>query len=487
MDAGGGSGELARTLTRAWPDEVAVVGLVARAADGPRPCEAAARLADASAADRRTLLANLAGGEPDLDGRLGVVVEEGLQAAGRSGRTLRDVARRPDGRRFLYLPAGRARGRDEGDGDASKARLVALMGRVAERVRRRGGRLLLFLREEESWPDALTRLMDGVVLLDRAALPAWEGGVPRVLGRLPGPSGRRGRADAGPRASGAATGPEREPGERSAPGDEQAEPRSWRRHRRSAGLPWTRIAAGVAAIVVLAGGWWWLARRTLPADGGGGEGAARPAGADTAPAVDIAAGAEVDTTGAGGDTAGATAGSTGPADGVPDPLRSSPELPYSVLIASYAEWSQARRRLDEWRDPSGPVYYVAPTRLRGGLYWRLFAGALADRASGEALMERLVEQGRKNRVRAWDVRPVDLAFLTGTEDSRAAADERVVRLEGQGVPGYVLPAAADGDTVWAVYAGGFESSEEAAELRGLLREAEIEAELVTRRGERDRR
>jgi cell division septation protein DedD len=483
MDAGGDRPGTGRPEAGRWPDDAEVVALVVPSDAGPEACELAAEAAEESRRDRRTLLANLAGPSPDLDGHLGAAAEEGLFDAGRSGRSLREIAVRPPGRRFVYLPAGRA-GRPAGDDRAVRARLAGLMTRVAGRVRDRGGRLLLFLSEEGGWPEALPGLLDGVVLLEGAVVPAdWDDRAPEVLGRRPPETpeadGDRAPADASDR-EGPDVGAGAVPAGLEAPADPGPEgPDAWRRHRRSAGFPWARVGLGAAAVLALAAGWWWLVREAGPATGSGGDAAA----------VEVAVDSTAET--AGGADAGADGG---PGDAAPDGSRSgaaaleaAPELPYSVLIASYAEWSQARRRLEAWRDPSGPVYFVAPTRIRGGLYWRLFAGAEADRASGEALMEELVEQGRKDRVRTWDVRPVEFAFLTGTAGSRSGARSRVREMEERGLPAYTLPAASGADTTWAVWAGGFESREEASDLRALLRDAEIEAELVTRRGESDTR
>lgn len=490
MDAGGDRPGTGRPEAGPWPDDAEVVALLVPSDAGPEACELAAEAAEESRRDRRTLLANLAGPSPDLDGHLDAAADEGLFDAGRSGRSLREIAVRPPGRRFVYLPAGRA-GWPDGDGRAVRARLVGLMTRVAERVRDRGGRLLLFLSEEGDWPEALPGLLDGVVLLEGAGVPAaWDDRAPEVLGRRPPGKGEAGR-DGAPRGASERAGPDvgadAVPAGLEAPSDAgPGSPGAWRRHRRPAGFPWARVGLGAAAVLALAAGWWWLVREAGPATGSGGDAVAVEVTVDSAAetADGDGAGADDGTSAADGATAGAADGGAGDADAA---LEAAPELPYSVLIASYAEWEQARRRLEAWRDPSGPVYFVAPTRVRGALYWRLFAGALPDRAAGEALMGELVEQGRKDRVRTWDVRPVELAFLAGTAGSRSGARSRVRGMEDRGLPAYTLPAVSGADTTWAVWAGGFESREEASDLRALLREAEIEAELVTRRGDSDTR
>ena len=479
------------------------MALVAPSGAGAADYESASSLADASADDRRTLLANLS---PDrgLDEHLGVPEGEGLLQLGGEGLSLRDVARRPPGRRFVYLPSGST----GGGSPARHAGLLALMIRTEERIREQGGRLLLYVPDDAGWAEPLADVLGGAVLLGDAARPPDAGDALPTLARFPA-----GEGDDGPDAPSPETAVVGEApslgGEAGSPGDGEDGPpgrgpmplavpaegsgeeeggdardrgesgsgreeRAWRRHRRSGGLPTARIVVGGLVVAALAAGWWWFARSALPEDPGRTRDAAAREAGDAAPA------------GSARSTPPPAASSgerTAPPPGAEDVAAAAPELPYSVLIASYAQWEQARRRLRRWREPGGDVYFVAPTRVRGGLYWRLFAGALPDRPSATALMERLVEEGRKDRVRAWDVRPAGLAFRVSVEGDREAAASRAEEMSGRGLPAYVLAATADGDTVWQVYSGGFESPGAAADLQRMLGESEIEAELVPRRGE----
>lgn len=299
-------------------------------------------------------------------------------------------------------------------------------------------------------------------------------------------------------------------GETGDEGDAAGEPGSgdgWRRHRRSSSPPWGMIAAGAAAIVLLAGGWWWLAGRAadVGADAGdrvaaaGGAGAA-PAAADDstdpadsteeagAPAAGAAEAAEAESDargsgGADGADDGGPGDAAGTSTGAEEAVASALELGHSVLVASFSSWPVARERADRYRDEQGGVWLVAPTPVRGSLYWRLFAGALPDEGAARELMTRLVEEGVKDRARAWDVRPTTLAYRLGTAPDRAGAEERAASLRERGVPAYVLPAAAAGDTVWQIYAGAYASRGAAARLGEMLEAAGVEAELVTRRGE----
>lgn len=263
---------------------------------------------------------------------------------------------------------------------------------------------------------------------------------------------------------------------------------SWRRHRRSAGPPWAKIAAGVAAVLLLGVGWWWFAGRAADAGGeasGGTPDASReavaaadsPAASEEAPVQD-------------GDTAVA-AGEAGDGAGASDPsadaVASAPELTHSVLVASYSDWPAARDRAEELRSGRGGTWVVAPTPVRGTMYWRLFAGALPDAASARTLMEELVRGGVKDEARDWDVRPASLAWRLGVETDRSEAASRAADLRDRGIPAYLLPAAAGADTAWQVYAGAYESREAAGRLGGMLEEVGVEGSLVTRRGERSGR
>ena len=318
-----------------------------------------------------------------------------------------------------------------------------------------------------------------------------------------------------------------EPGEGEDEGDEGegsgrgpgADRGEWRRHRRRSGPPWGKIAAGAAVILLLAGGWWWLAARSGPADGAGAEPAGTAvadAGAaeiavDTAAGRDAAVGREAapdrdapagrdsavgrDTTAGGADGASETEGEAADAsdersadDRRPeDVVASAPELSHSVLVASYSSWPVARARAERLREETGGTWVVAPTTVRGSLYWRLYGGAATDRAVGLRLMERLVERGVKDRARDWDVRPTSLTYRIETVRERTVAGERAAALRDRGIPAYVLPAAADGDTVWQICAGAYESRRAAGRLGDMLLAEGLGAELVTRRGEGDDR
>jgi cell division septation protein DedD len=158
------------------------------------------------------------------------------------------------------------------------------------------------------------------------------------------------------------------------------------------------------------------------------------------------------------------------------------ELPYSILMASYVDREDAegqRRTLED----DGGLYLVAPTLIRGRLYFRVFAGAMADRFHAEELMRELVASGRKERARDWDMRPANLTFDLGTFASEDDATEVRDRLHEMHLPAYVLTDGAVPAPAYKVYSGAFETEEAAAVLDSLLRSSAQDAILVVRRGE----
>jgi hypothetical protein len=158
-------------------------------------------------------------------------------------------------------------------------------------------------------------------------------------------------------------------------------------------------------------------------------------------------------------------------------------LPYSVAIASYSSFEDALARQNEWTRPDMPVY-VAPTPVRGVVYYRVYAGILPEREQAEELLARLVREGIKDAVRAWDVRPAQYAFSFGVYGSLRDARAVVETLLGQRVPAYWVPAPGEpGDgPAYHVYAGGYEKRDDAGPLGELIERAGLDAELVERVG-----
>ncbi len=155
-----------------------------------------------------------------------------------------------------------------------------------------------------------------------------------------------------------------------------------------------------------------------------------------------------------------------------------------MAIASYSSMDDAVARQREWTRADLP-FYVAPTVVRGVVYYRVFAGMLPGRQPAEALMAQLVDEGIKDTARSWDVRPAGLAFDLGTYASSQEARTVLETLFGHGVPAYLVPAAGEtaADSIaYRIYAGGYERSEDARPLRERLERAGFKFELTERVG-----
>lgn len=496
----------ARLLARQVPPDARVVALVfpGHAADR------AARAADAVAAGvarrrEHTLLASCEAAGGSLDALLGASDSSGFAAALRGDLRLTDVAVRREDRPYVYLPAGRHP--PEPNDLVTDPTFQAFVARARDR----GGSLLLFLPEALISVPEVAELLDGYVALGPVrALPAgpvpalarmaFEPEGPEALDVPEAPGGSAvgdgsealggPAADDDPEAEATAylgpelrDAPEGEPAPAPAPaiepepspsdaaaggveppegaesaGPEAAPGRSgaWSRHRERARIPVVRIAVGALVVALLVGGWWIFAREAAAPGPLGEETTGQAALEEPTPAEARSLLAAVD---------------------------AAPELPYSVLIASYAAAQDARDRLARLRGSGDGLYFVAPTPVRGAIYHRVFAGARADPEAGRTLMQELVESGRKESASTWDVRPAGLAYRLGVYRTEESAAEATRRLEEAGVPAYVLSAGRDGERAWQVYAGAYESEAAARPMAALLERAGRRAELVMRRGE----
>jgi cell division septation protein DedD len=160
----------------------------------------------------------------------------------------------------------------------------------------------------------------------------------------------------------------------------------------------------------------------------------------------------------------------------------APELGHSVMIASFTVAADANERLRQLRSADGGFYFVSPTPVRGIVYHRVFAGALASRGEARTLMDALVASGVKGEAGAWHLRPATLAFDLGVYSDRAAADRRIEELTASAIPAYALTATGEVGQVWRVYGGAYVNDNESVPMAQLLFEAGESVELITRRG-----
>jgi septal ring-binding cell division protein DamX len=248
----------------------------------------------------------------------------------------------------------------------------------------------------------------------------------------------------------------------------------FRRSRRRRIAPFAVAAAAAALVFAL---WQTVGSRQIPEGPADLEAAAETAstGGQATPAAETVEPAEV--------------AETGSEEGPEEPAAGGTRLrevglPYSVAIAAYSSLDDAVSRQREWTRADLP-FYVAPTVVRGVVYYRVFAGMLPARESAEELMARLVRDGIKDTSRGWDVRQAGLAFNFGTYASSQEARAVLETLFGHGVPAYMVPAAggAGADSIaYRVYAGGYERPEDAGPLREDIEQAGFDVELVERVG-----
>jgi len=439
-----------RAATR-LPADARIIALLSD--EGPGLSRAVVEVATGIAEQRgRTLVLGLGVAGEALDEGLGTADAPGLAEVLSGEAKLTDVTHRSPERRFLYLPRG---GSSELPSPSGVRSLI-------ERVRAAGGTLLV------------------VMAGDRGGLPAEWFDMDLEIAGPAAPSSPSARPDSMP----ADTMPEDEMSPVAMPADAMSERTRWGRHRLKQRLPLPRFAVAGAALVALLAGWWLLARVVTRSSTEG----TLPAAAVSTEAIDVGV-----TAGDGGAYAedqgeASTEREGGPSAEAPMTLAdlvaagTGPELPFSVLVASYARPADAFARARSLSDGS-ILFFVVPTRVRDKTYHRLFAGALPTRDSARALMGELMGRGIKEAISNWDIRPASLGYLLSVHASREAARAAERELLESGIWAYTIPLVAAGDTVHQVYAGAYERSEAAAALRAQLTEAGVDAELVPRRGE----
>ena len=469
----------------------------------------------------RTLFLNTVAGVAGPDGSLAVDDRPGLGDIVVGQRRVSEVAITPQGRSFIFVPAGQSR---PGVGDLCKLpafrHIVAAAGR--------GGTLLLHVEESDlaglfaAAEEGSGLEFDGIVVLGDIAVPPDAQARVRFLARVereavahpppsetasrPGSSGGFSRPSGTPVIVAGARGglSERldrlvaDVRQRAGVGgaEDSTRSRSGLRGRfasligdvRKRGLP--RGAGGVALVWIVAVLVVWLVWQGLSGWPAFEDDFASPVESPMADLSPSESGGDEDAE-AGQSPSAADGGAApalieAPVEDAPTPpdtgVAAGVSLPYSVLVASYVTYEDAAARRDEMTGLGGLVF-VAPTPIRGRLYYRVFAGALEDRAQAGDLMTRLVEQGDKERERDWDMRPVRLAFALQDVSSEEEADAALERLHVAGVPAYVLAVGDTTGAIYRLYSGAFESEAAAAPADSLLSASGQAATLVTRRGQ----
>ena len=459
--ARGGMGEGTHWL----PENTSVVALVRECGGGAWAAGVAVGLADIVGRRRgRTFLANTIPGSAELDGLMEAADLPGLTTALSGEMTVSAIARSAPRQSFAYLPAGTPAL------PLGRLREIPAFRGLLRRVAEHGGTLLLYVAEEaldeDGGPDPDHDLpVDGCIAIGDVEDLALTVGAP-LLARVERPSTERG-------ASTPSAAEEPDPSvsaETLDPPDGVDEKTSDRKGRAPAWAPWLGVAAGL----MLA----WLVWGSFDNRGAGGDQAGSAGGAPAVVTADVGRETDVQSSARDGEL------ETGAGESGEVPAESefsAPDLPYSVLVASFALPEDANRQLREL-DTDALLFFVAPTPIRGRTYYRILAGAREDRLGAEALMRDLVDAGAKEQLRAWDVRPVRFSYELGTYSESRAADRRVDQLQEAGVPAYRLEGGTEQEPSYRIYAGAYESEQAAEVLGRALEDAGEPARLVTRRG-----
>jgi hypothetical protein len=392
----------------------------------------------AQAGHRRVVVGDLLGGAAPIQALLQHDDPHGLFDSFEYGISLGKITHEVHG-------AGRLAVVPSGIGPIDYPRLLAdrRWPRLAETFRQTGGLLILAAPSDAPGIDRLVAVTDGAVLVGDTR-PAHVP-TPRVLRTIREP---RPRISASARRSGAAV---------------AATVRSWYQRRLIGAV------AGVGLTLVLAGFGVWIAQRPLdhsipgpinpPTDS-----------AQTAAAV-VGAGASMI---AGGAVAGAA---RAPMAGPANPRDSARAAAWSVELKSFATQAGAVMELEAQQSVL-PAATFAPM-VDGDVRWfPLIGGAYTDSAGAAGLLALLRRHGML-RTNWGQVKRRPLALMIQSQVPADSAGDAVATYVERGIPAYALQQS-DGSAT--LYAGAFETPEQARLLAESLRASGLAPTLVYRIG-----
>ena len=463
----------------AWelPDSARIVAVVLESSEAARSATVVDAIATSIARRRpQTLLLNPEPGPSPLEelaGGPGTADSGGMAGflGGRAG--LAQVAVQRADCPYAYLPAGQI---PEGVAGLLDS---AAFERFVSRVKERGGTLFLAVSERSRPAPGLLRLLDGYIALGAASVEGLGG--MECYGHVPFESLE-------PDAEAPEDAPEPEPPPLAMPPEPPAAPEPARPipeqagGRRSLARP---IAAALVIAALAVGNWW--AYRNGWLDSAISRVGSMIAAREEVPATPVEATPATeaqDTPAEPPEVAEQAPVAQVPEEAaVLDAFESAAERPYSVLVGSFGDPADAAVRVEEIRAlHAGARYFIAPTTIRGVLYQRILAGALASEAEASVLMDELVAAGAAEEASAWLLRPVRFAYDLGVFTDRPAMEARIAELVSRGIPAYSLEAALDGMPVFRVYGGAYESEQAAAPMAEMLEAAAEPAALIVRRG-----
>jgi cell division septation protein DedD len=453
------------------PVDAHVVALVHDSKESEQGATVVEAIATAIARRREhTLVLSTEAGPSPLDELMGGVSSSvGLPAVLRGCARLTDIAVQKTDCPFVYLPAG------EDLEDISQMLHGELLCRFIQRVQERAGTIFLVFFENISFSNEVRAFLDGYIVLGNVKVPEHFEDLP-TFGRVRFDESKDDLFFNHDLDVSLETGEEDESDGTvaqsvTADKDEDGEQKLhrpnmniWSQHQTKTHFPLKKTTIGISTIALIFLGWWWMVKATNVGEGQ----LFAPtmlAEVEVSPSPRIVPSLEL--------------------DDVRRVFGNAPNLPFSVLIASYASLADAEERVTELESDGRAVarlYFVSPTPVRRVLYYRVLAGALADENEADVLMKRLVEAGEKDETSPWHLRPSGFAFDLGVFTDRKGVEARVAGLAVKGIPSYVLVATLNEHEVFQVYGGGYRNQEESLPMAGLLATAGEPAVLIARHG-----
>lgn len=164
-----------------------------------------------------------------------------------------------------------------------------------------------------------------------------------------------------------------------------------------------------------------------------------------------------------------------------NPADSGAAAPYAVELAKYSTSLGALLRVRDELPASlpGRTFAVVPIGSEGTLWYRVLTGVSTSRRGADSLLVSLRSAHVIDDSGSGTVVSVPLAFRLRESVTPVAAASLVRQYLARGVPAYAL---RQGDGTVDLYAGAFESPEQAGLLAPLLRAAGVEPTLVYRTG-----
>lgn len=397
-------------------------------------------IARAQARHRRVVVADLVGEIAILQHHLPTDATYGLVDAAQYGVSLGKIAYPIDPAKNLYIiPSGV--GPIDHTALLQSARWAALM-----RTFRQADTLVLLVAPARLRQlGALVRDTDGLVAVGDVEVADDA----RVISRVPAPV-----AEA---ASPPAPTPDASAPTASAPHSPDAPaPRATRP------MPWLMLAIGAIAVALAAGAWMWNARRTASA----GTLAAAPIAHDSAFARDTT----VDV--------GAPASNAGLA--IANPADSAIAAAYAVTLVTFNTAAAAEAQVDRSNGQGLPAVTISYVALGAdsSRWYRVFVGAYHTRASADSLLGMMRRRGLL-AASAGRVVEAPLAVLVRDKVPFSDAHTIATSYRAKGIPVYAL---VQDDGSYTLYAGAFESPEQAGQLLSTLRAAGENPAVVYRTG-----